>query len=114
MAMPAMMKGYIDCVFSRDFAYETQPDGVHGLLSGQPCPRREPLRGTAGLVRGGRPMASDAAAAGYPCVPRIRFRPDRAPAFRRSRPGDASRHSRQHFAQVREFVRGHFASVQAA
>ena len=35
MAMPAMMKGYIDRVFARGFAYELKDNAVHGLLSGK-------------------------------------------------------------------------------
>lgn len=35
MAMPAMMKGYIDRVFARGFAYEARAGIVHGLLSGK-------------------------------------------------------------------------------
>ena len=35
MAMPAMMKGYIDRVFSRGFAYDSVGGIVHGLLSGR-------------------------------------------------------------------------------
>jgi NAD(P)H dehydrogenase (quinone) len=35
MAMPAMMKGYIDRVFARGFAYESVAGVVHGLLSGK-------------------------------------------------------------------------------
>jgi len=38
MSMPAMMKGYIDRVFARGFAYESHDGIVHGLLSGRkPC-----------------------------------------------------------------------------
>jgi NAD(P)H dehydrogenase (quinone) len=33
--MPAMMKGYIDRVFARGFAYESRNGVVHGLLSGR-------------------------------------------------------------------------------
>ena len=33
--MPAMMKGYIDRVFARGFAYESRNGVVHGLLSGK-------------------------------------------------------------------------------
>ena len=33
--MPAMMKGYIDRVFARGFAYESHTGIVHGLLSGK-------------------------------------------------------------------------------
>ena len=35
MAMSAMMKGYIDRVFARGFAYESREGVVHGLLSGK-------------------------------------------------------------------------------
>lgn len=35
MAMPAMMKGYIDRVFARGFAYESSTGIVHGLLGGK-------------------------------------------------------------------------------
>jgi NAD(P)H dehydrogenase (quinone) len=35
LTMPAMMKGYIDRVFARGFAYDTQNGVVHGLLSGK-------------------------------------------------------------------------------
>jgi NAD(P)H dehydrogenase (quinone) len=35
LSMPAMMKGYIDRVFARDFAYESRDGKVHGLLAGK-------------------------------------------------------------------------------
>ncbi len=35
LSMPAMMKGYIDRVFARGFAYESRNGIVHGLLSGK-------------------------------------------------------------------------------
>jgi NAD(P)H dehydrogenase (quinone) len=35
MSMPAMMKGYIDRVFARGFAYESSQGIVHGLLAGK-------------------------------------------------------------------------------
>ena len=35
MAMPAMMKGYIDRIFARGFAYESRDGKVHGLLDGK-------------------------------------------------------------------------------
>jgi NAD(P)H dehydrogenase (quinone) len=35
MTMPAMMKGYIDRVFARGFAHESQNGVVHGLLGGK-------------------------------------------------------------------------------
>jgi len=37
MSMPAMMKGYIDRVFARGFAYEAQDGVVRGLLRGRKC-----------------------------------------------------------------------------
>jgi NAD(P)H dehydrogenase (quinone) len=33
--MPAMMKGYVDRVFARGFAYEARNGIMHGLLSGK-------------------------------------------------------------------------------
>lgn len=35
MSMPAMMKGYIDRVFARGFAYKSRNGNVRGLLSGK-------------------------------------------------------------------------------
>ncbi|MEI9988532.1 MAG: NAD(P)H-dependent oxidoreductase [Rhizomicrobium sp.] len=35
LSMPAMMKGYIDRVFARGFAYESDSGVVHGLLAGK-------------------------------------------------------------------------------
>jgi NAD(P)H dehydrogenase (quinone) len=35
LSMPAMMKGYIDRVFARGFAYESHNGIVHGLLAGK-------------------------------------------------------------------------------
>jgi NAD(P)H dehydrogenase (quinone) len=35
LSMPAMMKGYVDRVFARGFAYESRNGVVHGLLSGK-------------------------------------------------------------------------------
>jgi NAD(P)H dehydrogenase (quinone) len=35
LSMPAMMKGYIDRVFARGFAYESHSGVVHGLLAGK-------------------------------------------------------------------------------
>ncbi|CAN7789982.1 NAD(P)H-dependent oxidoreductase [Caballeronia sp. LjRoot34] len=35
MSMPAMMKGYVDRVFARGFAYESSQGVVHGLLGGK-------------------------------------------------------------------------------
>jgi NAD(P)H dehydrogenase (quinone) len=38
LSMPAIMKGYIDRVFARGFAYESRNGVVRGLLSGAPLP----------------------------------------------------------------------------
>jgi len=35
LSMPAMIKGYVDRVFARGFAYESRNGVVHGLLSGK-------------------------------------------------------------------------------
>lgn len=35
LSMPAMMKGYVDRVFARGFAYESRNGNVHGLLGGK-------------------------------------------------------------------------------
>jgi NAD(P)H dehydrogenase (quinone) len=37
LSMPAILKGYIDRVFARGFAYESRNAQVHGLLSGRKC-----------------------------------------------------------------------------
>lgn len=37
LSMPAILKGYIDRVFARGFAYESRQGHVHGLLAGKKC-----------------------------------------------------------------------------
>jgi NAD(P)H dehydrogenase (quinone) len=37
LSMPAILKGYIDRVFARGFAYESRQGQVHGLLTGKKC-----------------------------------------------------------------------------
>lgn len=37
MSMPAIMKGFVDRVFARGFAFESGGGMVHGLLSGRKC-----------------------------------------------------------------------------
>lgn len=37
LSMPAILKGYIDRVFARGFAYESREGRVHGLLTGRKC-----------------------------------------------------------------------------
>lgn len=37
LSMPAMMKGYVDRVFARGFAYESNSGMVRGLFSGKKC-----------------------------------------------------------------------------
>lgn len=114
MAMPAMMKGYIDRVFSRGFAYETQPGGAHGLLGG---------RRAVVVTVSGAPLASfveDGSwqavqqlqdthifrAAGFDLIGHLHF-DEVGPTML---PSAAA----TDLARVREFVRGHFASVPAA
>lgn len=114
MAMPAMMKGYIDRVFSRGFAYESGQGKVRGLLSG----RRAAVVTVSGaplaaLVEDGRWQAMQVLqdshifrAAGFELVGHLHF-DEVGPALS---PADAC----ADFARVRAFVRGHFASVPAA
>ena len=45
--MPAILKGYIDQVFSKGFAYDIGPDGVFGLLNGKKCILINTTGGTA-------------------------------------------------------------------
>lgn len=114
MAMPAMMKGYIDRVFSRGFAYEAEQGKVRGLLSG----RRAAVVTVSGaplaaLVEDGRWQAMQVLqdsnifrAAGFELVGHLHF-DEVGPALS---PADAC----TDFTRVRAFVRGHFASVPAA
>jgi NAD(P)H dehydrogenase (quinone) len=37
LSMPAILKGYIDRVFSRGFAYQSQQGVMHGLFTGKKC-----------------------------------------------------------------------------
>ena len=37
LSMPAILKGYIDRVFARGFAFESRQGQVHGLLTGKKC-----------------------------------------------------------------------------
>jgi NAD(P)H dehydrogenase (quinone) len=37
LSMPAILKGYVDRVFARGFAYNSQRGEVHGLLTGRKC-----------------------------------------------------------------------------
>jgi len=114
MAMPAMMKGYIDRVFSRGFAYETQPGGVHGLLSGRRAVvvtvSAAPL---ASFMADGRWQAMQLLqdthvfrASGFELIGHLHF--DEVG------PSMPAATAAAHLAQVREFVRGHFAPVPAA
>jgi NAD(P)H dehydrogenase (quinone) len=114
MAMPAMMKGYIDRIFSRGFAYESQRGTVHGLLSGRWAAAitvsGAPL---AVLVEDGRWQAMQLLqdthifrAAGFDFVGHLHFDevgPTLDPAA-----------AAMDFARVRAFVREHFAAVPAA
>lgn len=114
MAMPAMMKGYIDRVFSRGFAYDVQQGKVRGLLS----PRRAAVLTVSGaplatLMQDGRLQAMELLrdthmlrAVGFELVGHLHF-DEVGPAMD---PAAAD----TDFARVREFVHGHFASVSAA
>ncbi|CAB3788970.1 FMN-dependent NADH-azoreductase [Paraburkholderia caffeinitolerans] len=114
MSMPAMMKGYIDRVFSRGFAYEAEQGKVRGLLSG----RRAAVVTVSGaplaaLVQDGRWQAMELLqdthifrAAGFELVGHLHI-DEVGPALA---PSTAA----ADLARVREFVRGHFASVHAA
>lgn len=114
MAMPAMMKGYIDRVFSRGFAYETQPGGVHGLLSGrQAVVATVSAAPLASLMADGRWQAMQLLqdthvfrASGFDLIGHLHF-DEVGPAM-------PAATAAAHLARVREFVRGHFASVPAA
>ncbi|MFX1674954.1 NAD(P)H-dependent oxidoreductase [Paraburkholderia sp. A2WS-5] len=114
MSMPAMMKGYIDRVFSRGFAYEVEQGNLRGLLSGRRAAAvtvsGAPL---AALVQDGRWQAMELLqdthifrAAGFEFVGHLHF----------DEVGPAMDHSTAaaDLARVREFVREHFASVPAA
>ncbi|NLP64593.1 NAD(P)H-dependent oxidoreductase [Paraburkholderia sacchari] len=114
MSMPAMMKGYIDRVFSRGFAYEVEQGKLRGLLSG----RRAAVVTVSGaplaaLVQDGRWQALELlqdthifGAAGFELVGHLHI-DEVGPAMSPSAAAaDLSR--------VREFVREHFASVPAA
>lgn len=114
MAMPAMMKGYIDRIFSRGFAYESREGKVHGLLSGRQAAAitisGAPL---AVLVEDGRWQAMQLLqdthifrAAGFDFVGHLHF-DEVGPALT---PAAAA----TDLARVREFVREHFAPVPAA
>jgi NAD(P)H dehydrogenase (quinone) len=114
MAMPAMMKGYIDRVFSRGFAYEAQQGKVRGLLS----QRQAAVITVSGapittLMQDGRWQAMELLqdthifrAAGFDLVGHLHF--DEVG------PEMASGAAITDFTRAREFVRGHFASVPAA
>ena len=113
MAMPAMMKGYVDRVFSRGFAYESRQGVVHGLLAG----RRAAAVTVSGaplavLEQDGRWQAMQLLqdthifrAAGFDFVGHLHFDevgPDMSAA---AAAGD--------FARVRAFVQGRFAAAPA-
>lgn len=113
MAMPAMMKGYIDRVFSRGFAYESRRGEVHGLLSGRRAAAvtvsGAPL---AALVQDGRWQAMTLLqdthifrAAGFDFVGHLHF-DDVGPAMTQAAANTA-------FARVREFVRERFVPAPA-
>jgi NAD(P)H dehydrogenase (quinone) len=114
MSMPAMMKRYIDRVFSRGFAYVAQQGKVSGLLSG----RRAAVVTVSGaplaaLLQDGRWPAMELLqdthifrAAGFELVGHLHFDEVGQEMARAAAATD--------LARVREFVRGHFAPVPAA
>jgi len=114
MAMPAMMKGYIERVFCRGFGYEIARGKVRGLLGG----RRAAVMTVSGaplaaLIEDGRWQAMQLlqdihvfGALGFDVVGHLHF-DEVGPALT---PSDAH----ADFARVREFVRGHFTTVPAA
>lgn len=51
MSMPAMMKGFIDRVFARGFAYESGGGQVHGLLAGIESGSNHGLGGATAAAR---------------------------------------------------------------
>lgn len=108
MSMPAMMKGYIDRVFARGFAYVSKDGVVHGLLSG----RKAVLITISGaplpvLVKSGRwnavEMLQDThifRAAGFELLEHLHF-DEVAPHLAETVAGE-------HMARVRACARAHF------
>jgi len=82
LSMPAMMKGYIDRVFARGFAYEAHNGIVRGLLAGKNRPHHH-LGSSAAAPGQERQLECRAGSARHSYLPFGRIRAARAPAFRR-------------------------------
>lgn len=114
MSMPAMMKGYVDRVFSRGFAYESQQGAVRGLLTGRQAVMLTVSGAPLGkLVADGRWQAAQVLqdthifrAAGFELIEHLHF-DEVSPSMSGD---DADRY----LARVREFVRERFAPVQSS
>lgn len=86
MSMPAIMKGYIDRVFARGFAYEVDNGVVRGLLSGRKAVLITVSGRTVAGLDGERQVECDGGSARHPYSSLDRVRVARAPALRRNRP----------------------------
>lgn len=113
LTMPAMMKGYIDRVFARGFAYDSKNGAVHGLLSG----KKAVLITISGaplplLVKSGDWNAVEALqdthifrSSGFTLLEHLHF-DEVAPHLPKTV-------AEQHMARVRSSVRQHFPAVQS-
>jgi NAD(P)H-dependent FMN reductase len=81
MSMPAMMKGYIDRVFARGFAYESHGGMVRGLLSGKKIRVDYRLRSAAAAPRQEWQLECGAGTARYSYPPFDRLRAAGACAY---------------------------------
>jgi len=111
MSMPAMMKGYIDRVFARGFAYESDRGVVHGLLSG----KQAVLITVSGapmsqLIKSGRWGAAQVlqdshiiGSAGFDLLEHLHF--DEVAPHLPEVTGE------EHMARVRACARGHFGAA---
>ncbi len=114
LSMPAMMKGYIDRVFARGFAYESRNGKVHGLLGG----KKAVLMTVSGapmpyLMESGRWNAVEVLqdthifrAAGFELLEHLHF--DEVV------PGLAPAAVEDHFDRVRACARQHFSEKSSA
>lgn len=109
LSMPAILKGYVDRVFARGFAYEAENGKVRGLLGGRKCVlvtlSGAPL---SALAAGGRWSAALTLqdvhifqATGFELVEHLHF-DGIAPGM----PGSAAE---THLARIRQCARTHFA-----
>lgn len=111
MSMPAILKGYVDRVFARGFAYESRGGMVRGLLGGRKCvlvtASGAPL---SRLVESGRWQAAEMLqdthifrAAGFDLLEHLHF-DEVAPGM----DGDVAE---RHLARVRACARQHFGGA---